>query len=94
MNMITELNRFSTLDALLESLSKALNDKSMFRWNNPEDFSSLYEALVSLSNDNETLHVIATLGRVEAALKRPLLNQRGRSLRYPQKISKNISRLV
>jgi hypothetical protein len=74
MNMITELNKFATLDALLEGLSKALNDKSIFSWKNPEDFNSLYEALASLSDVNETLRVISTLGRVEAALKKPLFS--------------------
>jgi len=72
--MITELDSFESLDVLLASLTKALIDKSVFKWKIPQDFNALYEALLKLSNDEQALRVIATLGRVEAAVKKPLFN--------------------
>ena len=74
MSMIAELDNFSTFEALLESLKEALINKSIFKWKRPEDFNSLYKTLVKLSSDKEALRVIATLGRVEAALKKPLFD--------------------
>lgn len=71
MSMITELDSFVCFDALVESLTKALIDKSVFKWKRPEDFNALYETLVTLSSDEHTLRLIATLGRVEAAVKKP-----------------------
>jgi hypothetical protein len=74
MNMINELDSFVDFDVLLENLTKALNDKSIFKWKIPQDFNALYEALFTLASDEQTLRVIATLGRVEAAVKKPLFD--------------------
>jgi hypothetical protein len=74
MNMISELNSFVSFNELVENLTKALIDKSMFKWKSPQDFNLLYEALVNLANEEQTLEVIVTLGRVEATLKKPLFN--------------------
>lgn len=74
MSMNAELNSFETLDGLLESLTKALIDKSVFKWQIPEDFTALYEAMVRLSDNQNNLRVIASLGRTEATLKKAVFD--------------------
>lgn len=74
MNTINEFNSFNTLDELLKCLANALIDKSIFRWKVPEDFNLLLESMIKLSVDQNTLLVVAGLGRVEAVMKKPVFN--------------------
>jgi hypothetical protein len=73
MTMVTQLASYAALDDLLVSLTKALVDKSVFKWKAPEDFDALYDSLVRLAGDDK-LRVVATLGRVEAAIKKPVFD--------------------
>ena len=74
MSMIPELDTLETFEVLNASLTKALADKSVFKWSIPDDFNALFAALDKLSDDKHTLQVLAALGRTEAAVKKPLFD--------------------
>lgn len=74
MSMVAELNGFVSFEALTESLGKALVDKTIYKWKSPQDFNLLFESLVKLAREEQALEVIAILGRVETALKKPLFD--------------------
>ncbi len=74
MNMINELESIESFDVLVQSVTKALIDKSVFKWKIPEDFDALLAALVRLGSDENTLRLLALLGRAEAAVKKDLFD--------------------
>jgi len=77
MSMVAQLESFDKLDDLLGQLNAALINKSIFKWLIPEDFDALYTSLVRLTPEDDKSLVIATLGRVEATIKKTVFSVDG-----------------
>jgi hypothetical protein len=69
----SNLSAIATLEELISEITKAQVDKSLFKWE-VEEFNQLFDRLESLASADESLLVVATLGRIEAALKKPLFD--------------------
>jgi hypothetical protein len=74
MSLIQELQSFESFESLSAGLTKALVDKTVFKWTIPEDFNAFAIRMTELAFDDNKLRVIATLGRIEAAIKKPLFD--------------------
>ncbi|WP_041714136.1 hypothetical protein [Paraglaciecola sp. T6c] len=72
--MINELHSYTSIEALSAGITKSLIDKSVFKWSFPEDFDALFTRMSELAFGDDKLKVIAILGRIEAALKKPVFD--------------------
>ena len=71
---IGELEASESFEELVENLGKALGDKSVFKWEFPEDFHALYASLIRLASEDDHIRVVSFLGRVEALIKKPVFD--------------------
>ena len=72
--MINELHSYASIEALSAGITKSLIDKSVFKLSIPEDFDALFTRMTELAVNDDKLRVIAILGRIEAALKKPVFD--------------------
>lgn len=74
MNIVAALDGIASFEELKKSLDKALKDKSIYKWKKPQDFNMLFMALEKLASKEQSLDIIAILGRVETVLKQALFD--------------------
>ena len=69
---ITDLAMLDTLDKVDELVRVAIADKSIFKWNIPNDTDVLFSKIIELSDKSNILSLFALAGRVEETLKQPV----------------------
>lgn len=74
MSINAALDSYATYTALSDAILSAINDKSVLKWRSPHDFKLLYEELEKKAANHQKLHLISTLGRLEAILKKPVFD--------------------